>query len=376
MAGGLVLAQTAIGLTLTVMSALTGRHIMKLSDTPPGLARDELITVEITVPTSRFRDADTAAADLAALRAIPGVAAAVAVDAEPLGLTTRYPDRLTTVDGSIMVGAWDIGGGEGIGGVLGVRLSRGRDIGPPTATGEVEAIVTRRIAARLFPGANPLGAEFISRSHGRARVVGVSDGFQVKLGKTPGENLSALYGRLAPTGARAYYTVRTSADAELTTAISARMREVDPDRIIRVAPADALRQRFRESDIASMGIVTAVIGAIVISVLIGTFALTAFLLQQRTRQIGLRRALGARRRDIIEHMLVENLLFTAGGVAVGVVGTRALGYLFAGMMPGFDFSWAYVGAGIALFTLTGLVATALPARRAASISPSAATKTL
>lgn len=382
-AAGLVILQVAMGLALVVLTAMVGDYVLRISSMPSGIASDELLVVETRAAGGGAPALSATAADLEILRAIPGVADATVVDARLRTFAYRYPDRLATPDGTRTVGVWDVGGGAGLARTLGITLAEGRDFEPDEVAaamsgGVTPAIITRSMSRQLLPGTAPLGQELVSRTHGRVRVVGIVDRLSVMLNADTTEGLSVLYGRLVPTGARTLYAVRTAkaSMAGVQRAIEARLRQAAPERAVRVEPADTLKHRLDDSDRATIGIVAAVVGSLVISVLIGAFALTAFLVQERTRQIGLRRALGARKLDVIAHFLVENLIFTCAGLALGVLGLMGLTWAFGRMLPGFNIEWSFVGAASALFLVTGLVATAIPARRAAGIPPSAASKTI
>jgi putative ABC transport system permease protein len=125
----------------------------------------------------------------------------------------------------------------------------------------------------------------------------------------------------------------------------------------------------------------AVVLAVVISLLIGLTALVivglaSFNVTQRTKQIGTRRALGATRTDIIRLFLVENWLVTTAGAVLGALLTVGVAYWMevSFEMPRLD--WNYVPAGIAVLWLLSSLAVIEPARRAASVSPAVATRSV
>jgi putative ABC transport system permease protein len=126
-----------------------------------------------------------------------------------------------------------------------------------------------------------------------------------------------------------------------------------------------------------MDIVLAVVVALMVAVTgVGIVGLASFAVRQRTKQIGTRRALGARRRDIVRYFILENWMITTVGVMVGSV--LALG-VNAWMVASFELQRLdplYVPAGILALWLLGLSAVAGPARKAASISPAIATRTI
>ena len=125
----------------------------------------------------------------------------------------------------------------------------------------------------------------------------------------------------------------------------------------------------------------AIILSIVISLLIGLTALvivglTSFHVTQRTRQIGTRRALGARRIDIIRQFMLENWLITTAGAFLGVILTVAVAYWLEVSFELQRLDWSYLPIGvIALWVLSSL-AVLEPARRAASVPPAVATRSV
>jgi putative ABC transport system permease protein len=122
-----------------------------------------------------------------------------------------------------------------------------------------------------------------------------------------------------------------------------------------------------------MGIICAVLLAITAAGIVG---LTSFWVGQRRKQIGVRRALGARKRDILNYFLTENLLITAGGVVLGVL----LALLVNGwMITQFEMarlSPAYVAIGVVVLLLLGQGAVLAPALRASRVSPVEATRSV
>ena len=107
---------------------------------------------------------------------------------------------------------------------------------------------------------------------------------------------------------------------------------------------------------------------------LGVVGLTSFSVAERTRQIGTRRALGARRRDVLGHFLAENWLLTTMGVAVGVALAYALNFGLVSSVEGAKLRWPLLGLGVLLLWAVGLLATLLPALRASRISPALATR--
>ena len=125
----------------------------------------------------------------------------------------------------------------------------------------------------------------------------------------------------------------------------------------------------------------AIILSVVISLLIGLTALvivglTSFHVTQRTKQIGTRRALGARRIDIIRQFMLENWLITTMGAVIGAILTVMVAYWLEVSFELQRLDWTYLPAGIVILWVLSSLAVLEPARRAASVPPAVATRSV
>ena len=118
-------------------------------------------------------------------------------------------------------------------------------------------------------------------------------------------------------------------------------------------------------------------GFLVVAVaLAGSLALASFSVAERTRQIGVRRALGASRGEIVRYFLLENLILTGFGLALGLGLAVAMNQVLRRIMSDLTLTPQEVLASMAIFIGSGLLSALVPARRAAAIPPWAATRTL
>ena len=125
----------------------------------------------------------------------------------------------------------------------------------------------------------------------------------------------------------------------------------------------------------------AIVLSIVITLLIGLTALvivglSSFHVTQRTKQIGTRRALGARRIDIIRDFILENWLITTAGAVLGSILTVAVAYWMEVSFELPRLNWSYLPAGIGILWVLSTLAVIEPARRAASVPPAVATRSI
>ncbi len=121
---------------------------------------------------------------------------------------------------------------------------------------------------------------------------------------------------------------------------------------------------------------TVVVGLLLAISALGIFGLAAFNVSTRTKQIGTRRAIGARRFDIVRYFMVENWVITTAGVLAGCVLALLLGYWLSTVFELPRLKLYYLVAGVAVLWVIGLAAALWPARRAARVSPAVATRTV
>jgi putative ABC transport system permease protein len=148
------------------------------------------------------------------------------------------------------------------------------------------------------------------------------------------------------------------------------------DRLVSVVPCEPKNGRHR--DIANgLVVMLAIFGAIVgFIALLGAIAVSSFLVAERTRQIGIRRALGATRQDVIRYFLVENSIATACGTGIGIFISLAMFLLMRNVFDELEFKWRYVALTAFLLWFDATLAAMIPARRAADIPPSVASRGL
>jgi putative ABC transport system permease protein len=178
---------------------------------------------------------------------------------------------------------------------------------------------------------------------------------------------------------RAKYLIR-SEDGMLSSIIpevERQLSERDPNRLIqRTLTQTEILERSFANDYATMVILLVVMFLMLAITALGIVGLAAFTVKQRTRQIGTRRALGARKRDILRYFLVENLLLTTMGVTLGVILTYVLSYVLSTKFGGERLDVHYFPAGVLILYVLGLIAVVGPAGKASSIPPAIATRSV
>ncbi|MEO8810510.1 MAG: FtsX-like permease family protein [Rhodanobacter sp.] len=395
---GTVLIALQIALTLAIVcNALFIIH-QRLANLSALSGVDEanvfVITNQWAVDRSTQQVDAQVRADLLALRQLPSVRDASPTSGYPLqgggwdNFVTMTPDQVKpTTDSAVYMGD------EHLLNTLGLRLIAGRNFRPdevlvmgtqqPVTPPQV--IVSKALADRLFPHGSALGKSFYAMSATPSTIIGIVDplhrqGTDQFAKAYAGQSL--IWPVRADDARGIFYIVRAkpgqlaAAMREAPKALFAqsRMRIISPkDGVLDYAQ---IRHRVFDSD-RGMAILMAIISVVLLAITAaGIVGLTSFWVGQRRKQIGVRRALGATRHDILGYFLTENLLIGLGGVVVGAV--LAIG-INLWMVIHFEMdrmSLVYVGAGVVALLLLGQAAVFAPALRASRVSPVEATRSV
>jgi putative ABC transport system permease protein len=333
-------------------------------------------------------------ADMLALRQLPGVRNAAPSTGYPLqgggwdNFITMTPDQIKpTTDSAVYMGD------EHLLDTLGLRLVAGRNfrsdevlvMGTQQALVPPQVIVSKALAHRLFPDGSALGKSFYAMGASPSTIIGIVDPLH-RQGASPWDKLHAgqsLIWPARPDDARGVFYIVRAKPGQLAAAMreapkalyaQSRLRIIDPkDGIQDYAQ---IRHRVFDSDRGMailMGIISAVLLAITAAGIVG---LTSFWVGQRRKQIGIRRALGATRGDILGYFLTENLLIGIGGVLAGVVLAFGINLWMVTQFETERLSLAYVASGVVLLLLLGQGAVLAPAVRASHVSPVEATRSV
>ncbi|TPG08553.1 FtsX-like permease family protein [Rhodanobacter glycinis] len=276
---------------------------------------------------------------------------------------------------------------------LGTHLIAGRnfttsEIGaqqPRDAMHSAQVIISKDLAQRLYPDGSALGKTiYVSMGNKPSTVIGVTDTLQAHMvGSWAGPyayNAVLVPARLL--NDYTYYVVRARPgqlaaalrDAPKALYAQSRMRIIDrKDGVMTFAQ---VRQHAYERDVGMailMGIISVVLLAITAAGIVG---LTSFWVGQRRKQIGVRRALGATRGDILNYFLTENLLIGIGGVLVGAVLAIGINLWMVTQFEMARLSLGYVVVGVIALLLLGQGAVLAPALRASHVSPVEATRSV
>jgi len=383
----LVALQIALALAITVNSLYIITQRLELIGRDPGMDVKNIFFVGFVPSGDKYQGEVTMREDLAILRGLPGVLAATTVNAVPLSGGGSSTSMYTEPNekgrrGDMNYFQVDEQGVQ----TFGVRLAEGRNFDATAVTKPArmssespsEILITKDVARDMFPGEPALGKTVYTGTSQPATVVGIIDHMH---GSWPGWDKVgnvALFPVIADeTFARYMVRARPGQRDEAMQMAEDALNKLDNGRvIIRVRSLEYVAASTYADDRAMATYLSVVIALLLGISALGIFGLAAFNVSTRTKQIGTRRAVGARRADILHYFLAENWLITTVGVVIGCVLALLLGYWLSTTfeLPRLKLYYLVLGA-VALW-IVSLVAALRPARRASLVSPAIATRTV
>jgi putative ABC transport system permease protein len=383
----LVALQIALALAIAVNSLYIIVQRLELVGRDPGMAVDDIFVVGWVPVGDKFGGEAAMREDLRILRSLPGVEAATIINAIPLsggGSSTAFftepGEKGRRADTNFFL--VDEQGVD----TLGVRLAEGRNFDgsvvrkPPRNSSQFapEVLLTKDAASELFPGQSALGKTIYDGLGQPATVIGIIEHMHGSWPSWDKVGNVALVPMIADEQ-QARYLVRAKPgqrDAMMKAADEA-LSQVDNGRVILRERALRYYADAVYADDRAMAVYLTVVVALLVGIAaLGIFGLAAFNVGTRTKQIGTRRAVGARRLDIIRYFFVENWLITTAGVVAGCLLALVLGYWLSTTFELPRLKLYYLVFGALGLWLVGLAATLVPARRAAGVSPAVATRTV
>ena len=389
-AGALLVAiQLALTLAIVVNAVYVTEQRLSKIGRPSGLDDQNQFAVPVTGFEKDFDFFAMVRADMAMLRDMPGIVDATPINQIPLsggGSSTMFyslPDKKGENSPVAYYGV-----DEHAVNSLGVKLAGGKnftatdvDYRPKDVQGfPGTAVVTRAFAEALFPKQkdNLVGKTFYDDQSKPVVIAGVMEqmhGAWVGWDKVDRVMLTPVVGP----GPGTRYLVRTQpgkVDAMMAT-VEAALRKRDPNRVVgKLRSVQNFKQSSYSGDSLMAVTLSVVTGLVLVFSALGIFGLATFNVNTRTRQIGTRRAVGARKRDIVSYFMAENWMVTTLGVLVGCGLALAVGYWLSNQfdLPRLDLY--YLVGGVAGLWALGQLAAWQPALRAAKVSPAMATRSV
>jgi putative ABC transport system permease protein len=384
----LVMAEVALALSLTVGATLLIRSVRVLMGGDPGFDPANVVTLDISLPEGHYSDSTSAARFFDRFfieaAAIPGV--------EAVGMINSIPFGGDVIGGNLVIDQSPDPKGRGASyrlvndgyfAALHIPLQRGRLFDRHDRAGSAPvAIVTQSFAKAFFPGTDPVGRRIkwtprFDAHDDWIQVIGVAGNTKQFAGDDATEPAVYLPYTQRPErtleGVTAVLRVRTMSAATLG-AIRDVVRDIDAGMPV---PAVSTMAAVMAQSVANRRFTTGVMVGFSVFALflaaLGLYSVLAYSVANRDREIGVRMAIGASRREILWLVVRDGMAAVLPGIVIGVAGAPAVAGVMRGMLynvaPGDPTS---LGVAVAALLVVGLCACAIPAHRAASIDPARA----
>ena len=379
MRNGLVVAEIAISLMLLIMAGLMIKSFFQLRSVSPGFDPQNVLTMRIALPAARYgeKPQQVQFADqlLARISPLPGVKAASLSNGLPLGAGSETPyavdgqGALSLMEQPIAV---EFGITPDYFKVMGIPLLKGRAFTerdnmntPPVV------IIDEALARKAFPNQDPLGKRLTAAGDAPAEIVGVVGDVR-HYGPEKKTREQFYYSYMQYGSPSLYLTVRTQSDPlSMVGAVRSQVSGLDKDQpVYDVRTMEArLAQTTAKSSFNTL-LLGLFAGAALILSVVGIYGVISYSVTQRTHEMGLRLALGARPRDILKLVVGQGFVLALIGVAIGVAATIIFSRVMASLLFGVVASDPVIFAAASLLLVTvAVVASYLPARRAMRIDP-------
>lgn len=377
----LVVLELATTVVLLVGAGLLGKSFYKLLHVDIGFVPDHLATLGIIAPENGYSK-DAQATEMQRevvnrLKSLPGVIAVGTANGLPVGwVSTTSVNFVGEPNPNVghEVGQRQVSAGYFS--ALEAQLLKGRYFGETDdATSPGVVIINESLARQYFPGEDPVGKQvfFSGEPQHPMQIIGVIA--DIKEGALDEKNIAYMYRPFEQSPYRGFgIVVRTSQDA--ASALPSMVASIHGiDREIAVSDVATMSQTIGDSSSAYLHRASAWLAAgfaalaLVLSV-VGLYGVIAYSVGQRTREIGVRMALGAQRGSVYQLVLKEAGWLTLVGVVIGLSGSIAAGIFMRSLL--FDVrSWdvSILSVVATVLVVSALLASYIPARRAASVSP-------
>ncbi len=393
-----IAAQVALTLAIVANVFYIVRDRLAEANRPSGVDEDNTFMIGVGAYRPVVDPMADIARDLAGLRALPGVTHATLANQMPLAQSGNNSG--VSVDRSqqqISTSVAFYEAADSLVDALGLKLVAGRDLAPSdvieiqvgenSPEGPFPVVVTQALIDKVFPGeTQPIGKLLylgVGPNADELRIVGVVEALTTPWGRASwglanrGDVSMIVPFRRATDSP--LYIVRTEPGARAAAMKAAEALLVKPGNG-RVLGANRsmteLRERRYRSDRFMVGLMGTMTGLLLVVTASGILGMASLWVNQRRKQIGVRRALGATRFDIVRYYLTENFIVTGIGIVVGIGLAFALNAMVASELGLERLPLAHLGIGVVLLWVIGQIAAYAPARRASLIAPATATRSV
>jgi predicted permease len=389
----LVAAQIGFAFALLVGAGLLLASFRLLLHVDPGFKPDQVVTAAVSLPRAKYPEdkqvRDFTNRALLALRATPGVTLAGAAESVPL--SNDHNDSVILAEGYQMkpgesvISPLNISISPGYFEAMGISMKRGRSFEDRDVdTAQHVIIVDETLAQHFWPGQNPVGRRMYNPSDPKDllkidehtqwfTVVGVARALRYENLDGTGAPFGAYYFPIAQSPSHAFTLVaKTAADPNsIVRELRSEIANIDPD--VAVFDAHSMNERIDlslSSRKTSMVLANAFGGVALFLASLGIYGVLAYVVAQRTREMGIRVALGSTRGAILGLVLGEGFKLVAIGLVLGIIGAVLLQKAVANEIYGVHPLDPLVLASVmGVLAVVALAACAIPARRATRVDP-------
>jgi predicted permease len=382
MRGALIVCEVALAVILLTGSGLLLRSFLELQSVYPGFRVSGILTATATLPQSQYTTPEQWARffkqALERIKTLPGVTDAAVV--LPLPMSGDRINLGFSIDGRPQapeehIAANFAAASPGYFQLLGIPLLRGRTFDNRDALASPKVcIISEAFAHRYFPEQDAIGKHLsfgLPPTDGSREIVGVVGNVKQTSLAEPSEPEMYVPYEQSPLWAMSFAVSTAGDTTSLTSAVRQSIQEADKDLpVVDVQPLDVYlqnsleQQRFRTFLLGMFGVVALLLSAV------GIYGVISYSVAQRTREIGVRMALGAERAQVFGLVVGQGMKLVCFGLAAGLLGAFALMRFFRallfGITPGDPLT--YFGAVFVLVTIA-LLACYIPARRAMRVDP-------
>jgi putative ABC transport system permease protein len=378
----LVASEMALALILLAGAGILMKSFMRLSSVNPGFAADRLLTMEVALSGERYDKAPAQAryfADaISRISTQPGVISAAAMSFVPLtglGSATNFSlaDRPKPPEGEEPVGDVRVVT-AGLFRTMGIPILQGREFeARDTANSPIKVIINENMAKTYWPNESPLGKHVLMEWYTKldAEIIGVAGDVRLTSLDTKAGNTLYWAQPQFPNAFMAIMVRTQGAPLTAAPAVKTQLAGLDPEtpvakiQTMEQVAGDSLKQsRFTMLLLAIFAALALVLAAL------GIYGVISYLVTLRTREIGVRMALGARPADVLGMVIRQAMVTTSIGLLAGLAGalilSRSLTKLLYEVQPADPATFAAVSVALAVVSLA---ACAIPARRATRVDP-------
>jgi putative ABC transport system permease protein len=377
----LVVSQVALAVTLLIGAGLLGQTLLRLLKHEPGFSTKNLVATSVFPPMDKYKTRQqvvTLYEQIAAeVKSMPGVQSVGFVSAGPqfggFETTDVLPEGAAATGGGDYPQAVYFNTSPNYFATMGIPLLRGRDFsGADNPSTPPVAIINQTMAQRFWPNQNAVGKRLtLVREKSAVEIVGiVGDIERYGLEENVQPEIYFPYSQQARWAT--YFVVRTDTPAgTFKEAFRSRLASIDTEvRLSRTASMDDLisaslkRPRFNLILVAIFATTALLLAAV------GIYGVMSYLVEQQTREIGIRSALGAKRSHILKLVIGHGVGMAFVGIVLGLIASFGLSRFLAGLLYGITAldPLTFIGISV-LLLIVSVLACYIPARRATKVDP-------